>query len=128
MRISKKRKFPFLKLKRFDSSINKKFDLIVRDNSFIELVISYRPYDSELVEFKPSAARVVIPKKVKDDFVFENVPQEKLEGVTKIRVPRKFKWLGDLKFAQAQRVANKYAEALSRVGLDESEWLRRWST
>jgi hypothetical protein len=38
-----------------------------------------------------------------------------------------YKWIGDLRFEQAQRIANKYAAELSRVGLNESEWLRRWA-
>lgn len=37
----------------------------------------------------------------------------------------KFKWILDLKDSHAQRIANKFAAELSRVGLDESEWLRR---
>lgn len=37
----------------------------------------------------------------------------------------KFRWILDLKDSHAQRIANKYAAELSRVGLDESEWLRR---
>jgi hypothetical protein len=37
----------------------------------------------------------------------------------------KFKWILDLKESHAQRIANKFASELSRVGLDESEWLRR---
>ncbi len=36
--------------------------------------------------------------------------------------------MADLNDAQAQRVANNYASQLSRVGLDESEWLRRWAS
>jgi hypothetical protein len=37
----------------------------------------------------------------------------------------KYKWILDLKESHAQRIANKFAAQLSRVGLDESEWLRR---
>jgi len=37
----------------------------------------------------------------------------------------KYKWILDLKESHAQRIANKFASLLSRVGLDESEWLRR---
>jgi hypothetical protein len=32
------------------------------------------------------------------------------------------------KFEHAQRIVNEYAAKLSRVGLDESEWLRRWAS
>lgn len=37
----------------------------------------------------------------------------------------RYKWILDLKDSHAQRIANKFAAELSRVGLDESEWLRR---
>lgn len=37
----------------------------------------------------------------------------------------KYQWILDLKDSHAQRIANKFAAQLSRVGLDESEWLRR---
>ena len=39
--------------------------------------------------------------------------------------PVKFQWILDLKEAHAQRIVNNFAAQLARVGLDESEWLRR---
>jgi hypothetical protein len=36
----------------------------------------------------------------------------------------KYQWLGELTSEHAQRVANEFAANISRVGLDESEWLR----
>lgn len=38
-----------------------------------------------------------------------------------------FKWISELKNDHAQRISNDFAAKLSRVGLDESEWLRRWA-
>lgn len=40
----------------------------------------------------------------------------------------KFEWVLDLKDSHSQRIANKFAAELSRVGLDESEWLRRYNS
>jgi len=37
----------------------------------------------------------------------------------------KYEWLLDLKDSHAQKIANEFAAKLSRVGIDESEWLRR---
>ena len=37
----------------------------------------------------------------------------------------KYKWIFDLKESHAQKIVNDYAANLSRVGVDESEWLRR---
>lgn len=36
-----------------------------------------------------------------------------------------FRWIAQLKDGHAQRVANRFASELSRVGVNESEWLRR---
>jgi hypothetical protein len=36
-----------------------------------------------------------------------------------------FEWIFDLKDLHSQRIVTDYALQLSRVGLDESEWLRR---
>ena len=38
---------------------------------------------------------------------------------------RKYEWLGELKAEFAHRVAQTFADALSRVAVDDSEWLRR---
>jgi hypothetical protein len=38
---------------------------------------------------------------------------------------KQYKWILDLKESHAQRIANKFASQLSRIGLEESEWLRR---
>ena len=38
---------------------------------------------------------------------------------------KRFVWQGELKFEYAQRVALAFAHSLSRVAVDESEWLRR---
>ena len=38
----------------------------------------------------------------------------------------KFEWLGELKAEFAQRIAQHFALELSRVAVNNSEWLRRW--
>lgn len=38
---------------------------------------------------------------------------------------RSYKWILDLNDSHAQRIVNEYSANLSRVGLDESEWLRK---
>lgn len=35
-----------------------------------------------------------------------------------------YEWVLELKDLQAQRIVDAYCSRLSRVGLDESEWLR----
>jgi len=36
-----------------------------------------------------------------------------------------YEWLGELKTEFAQRVAHRFAASLSRVAVNNSEWLRR---
>lgn len=36
-----------------------------------------------------------------------------------------YRWVAALKYEDAQKVINKFAAHIARVGLDESEWLRR---
>ena len=68
------------------------------------------------VKFIPSpGSDTISAREDKGSFVFESSFKEK------------FIWLSDLKDAHAQRVANNFASQLSRIGLDESEWLRRWA-
>lgn len=35
-----------------------------------------------------------------------------------------FEWILDLKDLHSQRIVTNYVSSLSRIGLDESEWLR----
>jgi hypothetical protein len=64
-------------------------------------------------KFKATNKGVVEAKRDSNSFRFDSVHN------------RKFWWVFELKDSHAQRIANNYAAALSRVGLDESEWLRR---
>ncbi|PJJ67321.1 response regulator receiver domain [Chryseobacterium geocarposphaerae] len=38
-----------------------------------------------------------------------------------------FEWILDLKDMHSQRIITQYTSVLARVGLNESEWLRRWT-
>ncbi len=120
VRVPGRRKFPFLKLELFEDR-SKNFDLVLKEeDDYFKVSIVYKPYESEFIKFKPNDKQVIGSINEDDEFIFRSVPENQVE--------RKFEWLGDLKFAQAQRVANNYASTMSRVGLDESEWLRRWAT
>jgi hypothetical protein len=39
-----------------------------------------------------------------------------------------YEWLGELRTEHSLRLSNDFAAILSRVALDESEWLRLWAT
>jgi hypothetical protein len=114
------RLFPFLELE-LPSLKAPKFELVLRDKDdeagFIRVRVVYRPYKSRLEAFAVS----------RDGS--EMVRGEVQEGGIYFTAVNKtsYRWLGELKFEQAQRIVNKYAAELSRVGLNESEWLRRWN-
>ncbi len=117
VRIENSRNFLFLSLKEVGGE--KSFDIVVKyeNNDFIRLKINYTIYESKLLEFSPNSSdeNVIGAKKERSYFVFDAD-----DGV-------RFKWVSELKSEHAQRIANRFAAKLSRVGLDESEWLRRWA-
>ena len=115
VRIGGKRNFFFLLLEVVDG--DKKFDLVLEDkeNKFKKLRIHYKIYESANFKFAPdgSEEQVIRAKEENGMFVFDTTDKTR------------FKWVSELKTEHAQRIANDFAAKLSRVGLDESEWLRR---
>jgi len=69
------------------------------------------------LKFKSNKDGVVEPKKRNNKYIFEQVYNK--------RSDEKFEWVLDLKDLHAQRIVADYASNLSRIGLDESEWLRK---
>jgi hypothetical protein len=72
-----------------------------------------------LFEFASNLAerQVVIGYKIDqtNDFFFRDIKEQE------------YKWLGELKPSHAQRLSYYMTASLSRIGLDESEWLRLWA-
>jgi hypothetical protein len=117
VRIGGNRNFFFLPLEVVDGG--KKFDLVLEDkeNKFKKLRIHYKIYESANFKFAPdgSEEQVIRAKEENGMFVFGTTDKTR------------FEWVSELKSEHAQRIANDFAAKLSRVGLDESEWLRRWA-
>lgn len=117
VRIWEERNFFFLLLEVVDG--DRKFDLVLEDkeNKFKKLRINYKIYESSNFKFAPyeSEEQVIRAKEENGTFVFDTTDKKRLE------------WVSELKSEHAQRIANNFAAKLSRVGLDESEWLRRWA-
>lgn len=116
--IEEKRNFLFLPLKVIDDE--KKFNFVILDikKGFIKLRIDYAAYKIKQINFKVRKSNEsTIRTSIDTDkqFYFETADGKKL------------KWISELKDAQAQRIANTFGSNISRVGLDESEWLRRSS-
>jgi hypothetical protein len=107
-----RRLFPLLRLRATDD----RFNLIVEGPiEVIRLRWEPRPYQLQMFEFESnSPSKAVHSIAYKEAFWF--LPPDRA---------RRFRWLGQLKFPQAQRVAQDIASEAARVGLTESEWLRR---
>jgi len=111
VRLEKDTIFPFLKLNVSTSE----FDIVISDkNDYKKLKISLKPRDIILFNLKQEGSEIRAKKNSSDGYEFETVGDES-----------NIRWIGNLKFAHAQRVANDFAREISRVGLTESDWLRR---
>lgn len=114
VRIIKERAFPFLKLNKIESE--KDFNLIIKDqdNHYLKIKIDNKPYNIELINFTISGTEnKVIAQQDQDKYIFMDS-----QGT-------KYYWLGELRFDFAQKIINEYSSEISRVGVNESEWLRR---
>ncbi len=116
VRLENLRKFLFLPLQKVER--NSKFHFVIEDKSeFVRLNIVKDTFELRTIKFYPNEDnKVVLAEKLDGQYYFNSNHGEK------------FQWLADLKDAHAQREANNFAAKISRVGLDESEWLRRWAT
>lgn len=110
-RIEKERHFPFLPLSSQDSERN--FDVVIKEGSkYLRMSISKKPYDMRLILFEPNEKKII--STIGQKFCDSNGSN--------------FKWVGELRAEQAQRLSNRFATELSRVGVNESQWLRRWAS
>jgi hypothetical protein len=113
--------FPFLKLHNSaepndEGKISPKFGIVVCDNSeYKKLRVSLKPRDISLENLKFQAlGEIRAEQNPQQPYSFETVGEA-----------ANLRWIGNLKFAHAQRIANDFAREVSRVGLVESDWLRR---
>lgn len=117
IRLKTKRVFPFLKVVDAKTSDAKDFDLVVRDgHRLVALRIDFHAYSSRLIELKPRRGHQDIRAAQDENGQWQFAMQEPDVHL---------RWVAELKPAQAQRVANLYGATIARVGLTESEWLRR---
>lgn len=106
VRIKEERRFLFLPLEE-----KGEYPLIV--NNELKLFPNKSSFAIKTVKFKPKEGATIIQASKKEDkYVFYSSYGETYE------------WVVDLKEMQAQRILNSYCAQLSRVGLNESEWLR----
>ena len=78
------------------------------------LIVDNKSYSIELFKFSPNENNGNITAKLKEngEYVFEDT-----DG-------KEFVWVAELKELFAQHIVSAYASQLSRVGIDNSEWIR----
>lgn len=106
------RKFLFLPL---EAVATGNFNFITHDN--VKLKLGSKSYGIRTLKFAGAKDGVVKATQLNGKFIFKQIYANKAD--------EKFEWVLDLKDLHSQRIVADYAATLSRVGLDESEWLRR---
>lgn len=116
VRVQEERKFLFLEL--LVASNDSKFHFIIEDErTFVHLKVIKDAFGLRTIKFNPNLeTQTILAQSVDGSYIFQS------------NFGERFIWMADLNEAQSQRIANNYASQLSRVGLDESEWLRRWAS
>ncbi|MGC5625222.1 response regulator receiver domain [Streptomyces albidoflavus] len=112
-RVHEPRGFPLLPLR--EARPGTDFDFLVLDRQGAKRALSAvaRPYQMKVVEFAPSTGEDVIRAgKQGASFKFMDV-----QGSD-------WYWVAELRPEHALRVSHQMASLISRIGLDESEWLR----
>jgi len=105
-----------LTLRNEETETNKKFELIIQDGVYRRFAIEYKTENLTVVIFKKEDGldtEPLLAKKEDDSWYF--IDDE----------DNKYIWVSNLKRDKAQAILNKFAAQLSRVGFNESEYLRR---
>lgn len=115
VRLMEKTSFLFLPLS--DPKQNTKQIVVpVEGNEYRRMSISMNPSDWCMIDFERDSEKKCVLASLdqpRDAFIFTD------EG------NRKYRWTGELKPELSQSIAQKIAERMSRVALNQSEWLRR---
>lgn len=121
------RRFLFLPLEQVEEG--KKFNFLIMNGDVpIRLLVENATHNIRTIKFKSNKNGAVYARKYgKSNKYFFNPFYYKDHKEYNKKYDENFIWIFDLKDEHAQRIANIYSSKLSRVGLDESEWLRRWS-
>lgn len=117
VRLKGKRTFPFIRLEPVKSDEDRPFDFVVRDRGELRrLGVSLKAHEMDLLSMSHDKDKgLVLARREDKDWIF---PTEESD-------PKSVRWVGDLKTSFAHRIAHSFAAKISRVGLTESEWLRR---
>ena len=115
VRIKERRSFPMVPMVQVKDQKDD-FEIVVKHRGcWVLLRVPRRPAEINMFTFEP------------DDASMEQVtatPNGSTLNFTPIKGPS-FEWVAELKDEHAQRIANEFAGSFSRVGVNESEWVRR---
>lgn len=118
------RRFLFLPLKKVEKT--KKFTFIgIENNLLIRLLLNDKTYNVRTIKFKSTLNGKVVSVMSNGKYTFTPVYSSCEHSSYNSEIDGNFIWIMDIKDSHAQRIANNFAAKLARVGLDESEWLRR---
>jgi hypothetical protein len=117
VRLEKETAFPLLPLTETDT----KFDFVLlRDGHYRPFKVSLKLRDMRMITFQPGPnppGMVVADKSMSTgEWIFKGTASPESE----------FAWIGELREGWAHYYANKFAYETSRVGVNDSEWARRW--
>lgn len=116
---NEKNKFIFISLGKCEkcNDIRAGFHIIVHDKSDVFLKVSEKTSQLKIFEFVPETLTGKVVVRTNDDINgFEN------------NLATQFTMLAQLRNEQARRIATRFLHDITRVGLNESEWLRRHGT
>ncbi|PZF73940.1 response regulator receiver domain [Taibaiella soli] len=125
VRLSGVTRFLFLPLKDVTAENGAKFNFVTPDGKHLKL--SKKSFDLRTIKFAVADGEDSIKAISKDNkFLFESLYKDGHVDYHDEK-DEAYEWVLDLKDLHAQRISHDFASDLSRVGLDESEWLRRRS-
>jgi hypothetical protein len=112
VRLTGERQFPFLPLTVAETG----YSFVAHSgDQIITLKLSDEPYTIEMLPFVPwTGAESEVLGKGQGNMLFFKSPTTEAN----------FQWISELRTDHAQRIANALASKISRVGLNESQWLR----
>jgi hypothetical protein len=115
VRLTENTFFSFVPLEQTED--NKAFELVVLDenDNHVKLKINYDIHETRLFKFEPTSEGVVKGNNENGILKFTAV-----DG-------NSFTWVSELKDKHALRISANIVANIARLGLDESEWQRRWS-
>lgn len=119
------RKFLFLPLKPEKKGSANGFHFTDPNGQRLRLIV--KTHGIRTIKFQDKeGSGSIMADLVGNKYIFKQYYSEGHED-HKPEIDEDFEWVFDLKDLHAQRISNDIARELSRVGLNESEWLRRWS-